>query len=77
MSKAKRTADFIKIDTDDISIVRTRPSADNQIKRLRQLLQQVADLHGEPCRYDHNKFCQAHYCSEPCLYGEIRKELEA
>lgn len=46
------------------------------IKRLLEMLRAVHRQHDEPCRLDHNRFCQAHYCSDPCFYGEIRKAME-
>lgn len=46
------------------------------VKRMLELLQRVHEMHDEPCRYDHNGFCQAHFYSEPCLYGEIRNGIE-
>lgn len=47
------------------------------VKRLLEMLMRVHIQHDEPCRLDHNGFCQSHYCSEPCLYAEIKKSLEA
>lgn len=43
------------------------------IERLLRLLAEVQAQHSEPCRPDHNRFCQEHLCSSPCLYGRIRE----
>jgi hypothetical protein len=34
--------------------------------QYRQLIEDLRD--GELCRYDHNDFCQEHYCSRPCKH---------
>ncbi len=47
------------------------------IKRLLEMMMRVHLQHGEPCRLDHNGFCQAHFCGEPCLYGEIKAAMNA
>lgn len=47
------------------------------IKRLLEMMMRVHLQHDEPCRLDHHGFCQSHYCSEPCLYAEIKKALES
>lgn len=30
---------------------------------------------GEPCRYDHNEFCEEHYCSRPCKHETARAAI--
>lgn len=40
------------------------------------LLEACVDLVGkEPCRYDHNEFCQEHYCSKPCKHETARAAI--
>jgi hypothetical protein len=29
----------------------------------------------EPCRYDHNDFCQSHYCGRPCSVETARAAI--
>lgn len=48
----------------------------NQVRRIKRLLRKVVAREDERCRYDHNNFCQAHYCHHPCLLERIRKELD-
>ncbi len=45
------------------------------IRRMRSFMAEVSKKHDEPCRYDHNDFCQAHCCSKPCLFERIAAEL--
>lgn len=41
-----------------------------------ELLAVCIDLvDGEPCRYDHNEFCQEHYCSKPCKHEQARAAI--
>jgi hypothetical protein len=43
---------------------------------LRQLLQDFADLHSAPCRYDHHGNCQEHYLGKPCIIADAREVLK-
>ncbi len=40
------------------------------------LAEALEGLLDEPCRYDHNEFCQEHYCSKPCKHEVARAALE-
>lgn len=40
------------------------------------LLREVLAQHNDPCRIDHNGFCQEHLCGAPCLYARIREALQ-
>lgn len=51
--------------------VHPRPSGENA------LLAEWLDLHPEPCRYDHDDACQAHYLHErPCLVERTRAAIQ-
>ncbi len=57
----KKTAKVLKILTND--------------QKAYAFLKEFLDRDNEPCRIDHNGFCQAHFCHPPCLVGEARKFL--
>jgi hypothetical protein len=42
--------------------------------RLRRALEGVTDP--DPCEYDHNQFCQAHYSAYPCVQQIAREALK-
>lgn len=46
------------------------------IKRLLEWIVRIHQQHNEPCRLDHHGFCQAHYCSAPCVYGQTREAMK-
>ena len=43
------------------------------IIRYRRVIEELTD--SEPCRYDHNDFCQEHYCSKPCKHETARNAI--
>lgn len=59
----------------DVSvIVATMDDGAREIERLRaenaelrDLLTEVADWLSDPCRYDHDDYCQTHYSNRPCI----------
>ena len=44
-------------------------AAPNLIRALAELVD------SEPCRYDHNEFCQEHYCSKPCKHETAKQVI--
>lgn len=50
-----------------------REFADREIERLREALAGLVD--DEPCHYDHNGDCQAHFVSNPCEMAVARTAL--
>lgn len=52
---------------------RRRDEADRE--KLIGLVEELVD--NEPCRYDHNHFCQSHYCSSPCTHERAKDMLAA
>lgn len=47
-----------------------------QVTEPRLLLREFLDLHDEPCRFDHEEFCQEHMSSAPCLIHRARQALD-
>ena len=47
--------------------------AKKRLQTALALLREIAERDNEPCRYDHNRFCQAHCCGEPCLIGRVKE----
>lgn len=45
------------------------------VKRLAHALRVMLAVETEPCQYDHNDFCQAHYSSKPCRVEQARKAM--
>lgn len=50
--------------------------ADAEVGRLRILLRQVMEQHGEPCNLDRYGWCREHDTAPPCLYARIRVALD-
>lgn len=48
------------------------------IRNAIDLLQEWADLHDTPCRFDHHGYCQEHYLEEgeDCIVARTKKFLE-
>lgn len=55
------------------------PTYAQQMNMLKHKAEGLAEalegLLDEPCRYDHNGFCQEHYCSKPCKHEQARAAL--
>lgn len=49
----------------------------NEVTALRLALRDLLDVNGEPCRLDHEGYCQAHYLSKPCIVAAAKALLEA
>ena len=47
-----------------------------EITALRLALGDMLDVEDEPCRFDHEGYCQAHRVSKPCVVAAAREVLE-
>lgn len=69
---ARNNAQFIAHARKDV------PDLVVEVRELRASLARFVDHHGDdPCRFDHNDFCQEHYSGKPCFVAEARALLEA
>lgn len=56
---------------------RANDSLRADLAECREALAEQVAADGEPCRYDHNGFCQAHYSPRPCRIERARDLLTA
>ena len=60
----------------DVRAARVHEGCGRATDTLRQARELLADLvDDEPCRFDHNGYCQAHYCSSPCINARAQAFL--